>query len=122
MQNVAWPMMIVIRPSSSPIVRNAVLRAMPVTMPGNAMGRITRNETTSRPKKRNRWTANESSDPRMSATIVAPSAAWTDVRNDLRMASFSNALRYQSMVRPSGGHFGTSPALNEVRTITPIGM
>ena len=33
-----------------------------------------------------------------------------------------NALTYQSTVRPSGGHFGTSPALNEVRTITPIGM
>ena len=29
-----------------------VLRAMPVTIPGRAIGRITRNEIVSRPKKR----------------------------------------------------------------------
>ena len=33
-QNVAWPMMIVSRPNSMPIVRNAVFSARPVTMPG----------------------------------------------------------------------------------------
>ncbi len=52
MQNVAWPMMIVIIPSSIPIARKAVLSAMPVTMPGSAIGRITMNEIVSRPKNR----------------------------------------------------------------------
>ncbi len=63
MQNVAWPMMIVSRPKSMPMVRNAVLRAIPVTMPGRAIGRMTRKEIVSRPKKRKRWTANESERP-----------------------------------------------------------
>ncbi len=105
-----------------PNVRNAVLSAIPVTMPGRAIGRMTRKETVSRPKKRKRWTANESSDPRTRATSVAPIAAWSEASRAERTPSSLKATTYQSMVRPSGGHFGTNPALNDVRTITPIGM
>ena len=106
-----------------PIVRNAVLSAIPVTMPGRAIGRMTRNETVSRPKKRKRWTANESSDPSTRATSVAPMAAWSDGQQGRAHALVAEGLHDTSRcVRPSGGHFGTSPALNEVRTITPIGM
>ena len=50
MQNVAWPMMIVISPNSTPNVWNVELRAMPVTTPGRAIGRISRKLTVSRPK------------------------------------------------------------------------
>ena len=53
MQNVAWPMTIVRRPSDTPSTCVKVeLSAMPVTMPGSAIGSTTRNETASRPKKR----------------------------------------------------------------------
>ena len=53
MQNVAWPMMTVSRPSDTPSTCvNVAFSAMPVTMPGSAIGRTTRNETASRPKKR----------------------------------------------------------------------
>ena len=53
MQNVAWPMTIVNRPSDTPSTCVKVeLSAMAVTMPGSAIGRMTRNETASRPKKR----------------------------------------------------------------------
>ena len=38
------------QPERDADVRNAVLRAMPVTMPGRASGRITMNEIASRPK------------------------------------------------------------------------
>ena len=52
MQKVAWPMAIVSRPSDTPSTCVKVeLSAMPVTIPGNAIGRMTRNDTASRPKK-----------------------------------------------------------------------
>ena len=50
MQNVAWPMTIVKSPSGTPSVANVVDSAIPVTMPGRAIGRITTNEIVSRPK------------------------------------------------------------------------
>ena len=56
MQNVAWPTMIVNRPSPTPngssTSRNVAFSAIPVTIPGSASGRMTRNEIASRPKKR----------------------------------------------------------------------
>jgi hypothetical protein len=45
--------------------------AMPVTMPGSAMGSTSRNDTASRPKKRLRDTAAAASVPSTSATAVA---------------------------------------------------
>ena len=75
-----------------PIVRNAVFRAMPVTMPGRAIGRMTRNDTVSRPKNRKRWTAKASSDPSTSATTVAPSAARSEFRSAVRTPSFVERL------------------------------
>jgi hypothetical protein len=53
MQNVAWPTTIVSSPSDTPSTCVKVeFSAMPVTMPGSAIGRTTRNDTASRPKKR----------------------------------------------------------------------
>jgi hypothetical protein len=50
MQNVACATTMVTKPSSQPNrVRNALLRAMPVTIPGSAIGRITSSDTVSRP-------------------------------------------------------------------------
>ena len=51
MQNVAWAITTVHMLSETPrMVVNMLFRAMPVTMPGSAMGRITRRLMTSRPK------------------------------------------------------------------------
>ena len=56
MQNVACPTITVNSPSSTPsgcsMVRKAFDSAMPVTMPGSAIGRTTRSDTVSRPKNR----------------------------------------------------------------------
>ena len=120
-QNVAWPTMIVVTPKSKPIARNAVLRARPVTMPGSASGRITMNAIVSRPKNRKRATARASSDPSTIARIVAPIATWTDVANDERMPASLNALTYQSSVNEVIGQVATLAALNEYRTMMPIG-
>ena len=51
MQNVACAITTVHMLSGTPrMVVNMLFRAMPVTMPGNAIGRITRRLMTSRPK------------------------------------------------------------------------
>ena len=39
-------------PTGSSTVRKVAFSAIPVTIPGSASGRMTRNETVSRPKKR----------------------------------------------------------------------
>ena len=53
MQNVAWPMTMVKKPSGkAELGEGASSSAMPVTMPGNAIGKMTMNEIVSRPKNR----------------------------------------------------------------------
>ncbi len=53
MQKVAWPTITVNRVRSMPITCVKVsLRAIPVTIPGSAIGRTTMKEIVSRPKKR----------------------------------------------------------------------
>ena len=56
MQKVAWPTITVKSPSPTPngskMERKVAFSAIPVTIPGSAIGRMTRNETVSRPKKR----------------------------------------------------------------------
>ena len=79
MQKVAWPTITVNRRQvrrSSTCVKVA-FSAMPVTIPGSASGRITRNEIVSRPKKRCARPAIAASVPSTSAIAVAPSPALT---------------------------------------------
>ena len=68
MQNVACPMMIVqmlkLMPIGSRTFRIVACSASPVTIPGSAIGRMTRNEIVSRPKKRERDTASAASVPK----------------------------------------------------------
>src|SRR6187431_2153812 len=104
MQKVAWPTITVKRLSETPSTWvKVLLRATPVTMPGRAIGRITRKETVSRPKKRCRATAIEASVPSTSAIAVAAMPALTEVTKASLAASFSNAFENQSRVRPGGG-------------------
>ena len=51
MQNVAWPTIDREQPEREPAVLNVAFSAIPVTIPGSAIGRMTRNEIVSRPKK-----------------------------------------------------------------------
>ena len=88
------------------------LSATPVTMPGRAIGRITRNETVSRPKKRCRATASDASVPRKRATAVAAAPTFSDVTNASLASVFFNASGNQCRVRPGGGHSRRLDELN----------
>ncbi len=104
MQKVACPTMIVKSPRSTPNgsgrLRKVAFSAIPVTIPGSAIGSTTRNETASRPKKRCRATASATSDPSTSASAVAPSAACSDVQSASRTPGLSIARPNHSVVSP----------------------
>ena len=105
MQKVAWPTTTVKKPRPTP--RNwvkVVFRATPVTMPGRAIGRMTRNEIVSRPKNRKRATAREASEPRISARTVATAATSSEVKKASRAPLLVIASPTQSVVSPGGGH------------------
>ena len=74
MQNVMWPIMIVYRLNVIPKLLIDAFNAIPVTMPGSAIGSRRRNEMEFLPKNRNRWTANAARLPSASATTVATDA------------------------------------------------
>ncbi|MCY1557478.1 hypothetical protein D9M68_943280 [compost metagenome] len=73
-QKVAWPMTMVSIPGSIPRPLNAESRAMPVMMPGRAMGRISISEMPSLPKKSRRYSAAAARVPSTRAIRVASAA------------------------------------------------
>ena len=77
--------------------------AMPVTMPGSAIGSSRSSDTTSRPKKRLRWTAAAASVPSTSAISVATDATRTDSQNAAQKSTRLNALPHHSKVMPGSG-------------------
>ncbi len=85
MQNVAWATTMVhsARSTLSTCV-NVAFRAMPVTMPGSAIGSTTRNDSAFLPKKSKRASANAASDPRIIAIAVAASPTLTLVSSASR--------------------------------------
>src|SRR3954451_9689848 len=105
MQKVAWPTITVKRLSGtfSTWVK-VLLIATPVTMPGRAIGRITRKLIASRPKKRCRATASEASVPRVRAMAVANTPAFSEVKNALRPT-----LAFDRLLDPVGGPPGRRP-------------
>jgi len=121
MQKVAWPTTIVHSDSGTPRNRKADWRAIPVTIPGRAIGRTTSSDRVSRPKKRWRWTANDSKVPSTRATRVAPTAALTEVQRAARAPGLSQALPHHSVVNPSGGQTATRAGLKELITTTSSG-
>ena len=122
MQNVAWAMTTVRKPRSIPsIVRNALLSAMPVTMPGRAIGRRISNETVWRPKKRVRRSASPASVPRTRAIAVASSATSTLVSSASRAPWLWAATFHQCRVNPLGGHANVRSTLKELTTTSASG-
>ena len=91
---------------------NVVFSAMPVTMPGRASGRMTRNEIVSRPKNLWRETAKAARVPRTRAIAVAPSPAFTEMPMASRTPGLWKALSNQSSVTPSIGHVWILRELN----------
>src|SRR3954464_6471877 len=90
MQNVAWPMTIVVSEKLMLLKAKNEFSAMPVMIPGSASGRISIRETASRPKKRKRCTAKAASDPSTSAMLVEISPARTDSHSASRISEFWN--------------------------------
>src|SRR5215204_3807045 len=105
MQKVAWPTITVKRLSGTSSTWVKVLEiATPVTIPGSAIGRITRKLIVSRPKKRWRATAREARVPRTRAIEAATTPALIEVTKASRAASSLNAWLNQWVVKPGGGH------------------
>ena len=106
MQKVAWPTITVKRLSGTPRTWvKVLLRATPVTIPGRAIGRITRKEIVSRPKKRWRATASAARVPSTSAIAVATTPGLD--RGEKRFARgfvFRRPCENQWVVKPGGGH------------------
>src|SRR5574343_1665222 len=100
MQNVAWPVTMVSMPDSSPASLNADSSAMPVTMPGKAIGRMNSSVIVSLPKKAARYSAAEARVPSSIASAVACAATSTDSHTAARTSSRANALANHSRVKP----------------------
>ena len=94
---------------------------MPVTMPGSASGSTSRNDTVSRPKNRNRWTASAASEPSSRARAVAASATSTDSSRASRIASLLKASPNQCVVQLVIGQVCARSALNAYRKMITIG-
>src|SRR5437870_8831953 len=112
MQNVAWPTTIGQRDSVTPPVTKNELSAIPVMIPGSAIGRTRTKDTSSRPKKRKRWTAKAAADPSPSAIPVEISPTRTDSQSASRISVFRQACPNQLVENRVIGHDCTFEALN----------
>ena len=78
MQKVAWPSTMVQVEKGRPMMSKAERSAMPVMMPGSAIGRMKSSEMESLPKKRARERPAAASVPKTSAIAVATSATLSE--------------------------------------------
>src|SRR3954447_22848519 len=79
--------------------------AIPVMIPGSAIGSTNRSETDSRPKKRARDSAAPASVPKTSASSVAMSATFRDSQSGGHISGRSyHAAWNQRVVNPGGGN------------------
>src|SRR3982075_244133 len=103
MQNVAWPITIVSSEKLTPLKLMNELSAIPVMIPGSAIGRTSRNEIASLPKKRKRWTANAAIDPSTTAIAVESSPARTDSHSAWRISALCHVEENHFVDRPCRG-------------------
>src|SRR5436309_11447314 len=97
-------------------------RAIPVMIPGSAIGSTSRNDTDSRPKKRKRAIANAAAEPSTSALAVASSAARTESQIASRTSWACHATPNQCVVRPGMGQLCTFDLLNAYTMISASGI
>src|SRR3954454_1619011 len=112
MQKVACPTTIVRYDRSTPQKVKNELSAMPVRIPGSAIGSTSRNETASRPKKRKRCTANAAAEPSRIAIPVASSAALTDSQSASRISWLCQVWLNHLVEKPEIGQPCTFDGLN----------
>src|ERR1041384_120553 len=104
-QNVACPATIVNTDGSMPPIFIAASNAMPVTMPGSAMGSTNNTVNESFAGNFARASANAASVPRISAMTVAQAATPSDNVSDCQMSARSNARENHLSVNPGGGNW-----------------
>ena len=79
--------------------------AMPVMMPGSAIGRMTSSEIVSRPKNLEPLTAAAQSVPRTSAIAVEIAATCTDSVSACQTSGRFHVTASHWVVKPGGGHW-----------------
>src|SRR4051794_27036200 len=112
MQKVAWPMMIVSTEKLIPRFEKNEFSAMPVMIPGRAIGSTKMNDTASRPKKRKRCTANAAIEPSSSEMAVEISAARTESQRASRISWLWNVEENHFVDSPPIGQLCTFEGLN----------
>src|SRR5207248_10661139 len=112
MQNVACPMMIVNRPKLSPLKLMKEFSAMPVMIPGSAIGSTSSSEIASRPKKRKRCTAKAAIDPSTTAIPVDSRPARTDSHSAWRISALCQVEENHLVDSPDSGQLWTFDGLN----------
>src|ERR671933_1137806 len=112
MHKVACPMTIVVSENRTPPNVKKEFSAIPVMIPGSAIGRTSSSETASRPKKRKRATANAAAVPSTSATPVASSPAFSDRYSACRISSLCQVDPNHLVESPGGGQPCTFDGLN----------
>src|SRR5436305_553230 len=112
MQNVACPMTIVSNEKSIPAKVMNEFSAMPVMIPGRAIGRTKMNEIASRPKKRKRCTANAAIEPSRIAMPVEKRPARIDSQKAWRISSLCQVDENHRVERPLSGQLWTFEGLN----------
>src|SRR5512132_3535666 len=122
MQKVAWPTTIVHRPKVLCQKTKNEFSAMPVRIPGSAIGSTSRNEIASRPKKRKRCTANAAADPSTIATSVAVTPALSDSQSASCMSGSWIAGENHFVESPEIGQPCTFDGLKAYRQMIAIGM
>src|SRR5579872_4581064 len=111
MQKVAWPTTIVSSEKLTPAKVMKEFSAIPVMIPGSAIGSTKMKETASRPKKRKRCTAKAAIEPSASATAVASSPARTDSHRAWRISALCQAEENHFVESPSSGQLCTLEGL-----------
>src|ERR1700722_16972264 len=107
MQKVAWPITIVSSEKLTPATLMNEFNAMPVMIPGRAIGSTSRNEIASRPKKRKRGTAKAAIEPSVIAIAVEMSPARTDSHSAWRISSLCQVEPNQRVESPGSGQLCT---------------
>src|SRR6476659_2491996 len=115
MQNVAWPITIVHSDGliwcTGLLLKNE-LSAMPVTTPGSAIGRTSRNVIASRPKKAKRLTTEAAAVPRKSAISVATPAALSERTSASRASWLCHTAVNHVVLKPAIGQLWMFEELN----------
>ena len=116
MQNVACPTIIVKIVNSPKKLVNTLLKAIPVTMPGSAIGNTNSSDIDSRPKNLYLDIAAAAKDPKIKAITVAKSATTALRVIASRTPSLTAAFDHHVVVKPVGGQANEVFSLKELIT------